>query len=290
MTPRCVLDIRSRLGESALWVAAERCLYWLDLRAPALHRFDPATGRDETWTLPLGTPLGGIVRGRGGLLLAAPEGVMRCDFARRRLALWTQPNDRPHDTRFNDCKVDRGGRLWLTSSHIDEREPAGGLYRVAADGTASCVERGFAFANGPAFSTAGDVLYFADTIGQRIYACDMDPATGEVGQRRLFVEFSGADGQPDGMTVDAQGGLWACHWGGGRVSRFLPDGRRELSVPMPVPNVTSCSFGGADLRTLFVTTASIEMTPADLERAPLAGSLFAVETAVAGLDEPVCPA
>jgi len=290
MTPRCVLEIRSRLGESALWVAAEQCLYWLDLKAPALHRFDPASGRDEAWPLPLATPLGGIVRGRDGLLLAAPDGVLRCDFARRRLALWTQPNDRPDDTRFNDCKVDRGGRLWLASSHIDEREPAGGLYRVTADGAATCVERGFACANGPAFGPAGDVLYFADTIAQRLYAYDLDAATGEVRDRRLFAAFSDADGQPDGMTVDAEGGLWVCHWGGGRVSRYLPDGCRDLSIPMPVPDVTSCSFGGADLRTLFVTTASIEMTPAALERAPLAGSLFAIETAVAGLEEPVFPA
>ena len=92
------------------------------------------------------------------------------------------------------------------------------------------------------------------------------------------------------MTIDADGGLWVCDWGGARVSRFRPDGRRDLAIAMPVPNVTSCCFGGDDLRTLFVTTASIEMTPAQIERAPLAGSLFAVDAGIAGLEETVFPA
>lgn len=290
MKPRCVVEFRSLLGESALWVAAEKNLYWLDLKAPAIHRFDPTTELDEIWALPLATPLGGIVRCHRGLLLAAPEGVFRCDFARRSLVPWAQPNDRPEVTRFNDCKVDRSGRLWLGSSHIEEREPVGCLYRVTADGVTTVADAGFACSNGPAFSPDGKTLYFADTVERRIYEYDLDPATGNLFNRRLFTRFTGDDGQPDGMTVDTEGGLWVCHWGGARVSRFLPDGRRDLAIAMPVPNVTSCCFGGDDLRTLFVTTASVEMSPAQIERAPLAGSLFAIDAGTAGLEEPVFPA
>lgn len=289
MTAELVLRIRSRLGESALWVPQERRLYWVDLMAPALHRFDPASGANETWELPLGTPLGGIVRLRQGLLLAAPEGLLECDFDRRRLDPWTDPNARPDDTRFNDGKVDHGGRLWLASKHVEERAASGQLYRVLPDGASAVVDQGFACANGPAFSPDGRRLYLADTTARRIYLYDLDSVSGELSDRRLFAGFSAEEGEPDGMTVDQEGGLWACHWGGWRVTRFLPDGRRDRIVKLPVPQVTSCCFGGEDLRTLFVTTASIDMPPADLARATLAGSLFAVDVGISGLEEPIFP-
>jgi len=289
MKPVVAFRIGSRLGESALWAPDEERLYWLDLKAPAMHRFDPATGRNETWELPLGIPLGGVVRARRDLLLAAPEGLLHCNFDRRSLQRWFDPNNRPSDTRFNDCKVDRAGRLWLASSHIEEREAVGQLYQVLQDGTSTIVDEGFACGNGPAFSPDGAQLYFADTIAGRIYEYDLDTVTGTVSGRRVFAECSPEEGQPDGMTVDGEGGLWVCHWGGWRVSRFLPDGRRERSVALPVPQVTSCCFGGKDLRTLFVTTASVGLSPDEVGRAPLAGSLFAVDTGVAGLVEPVFP-
>lgn len=281
------LRIGSLLGESALWVPEEKRLYWLDLRTPAMHRFDPASGKNETWVLPLGTPLGGIVRARRGLLLAAPEGLLHCDFDGRRLDRWTDPNARPGDTRFNDAKIDRAGRLWLASKHPEESEATGQLYRVLPDGSSAVVDEGFVCANGPAFSPDGGRLYLADSTARRIYAYDLDPASGELSNRWLFAAFSAEEGEPDGMTVDADGGLWACHWGGWRVTRFLPDGQRDRAVSLPVPQVTSCCFGGEDLTTLFITTASVDMTPADAGMAPLAGSLYAADIAVAGLEEPI---
>lgn len=287
MIPACVVQTRSLLGESALWVPGEQRLYWVDLRAPAIHRFDPAGGHDEVWPLSLPVPLGGIVRGRRSLLLATRGGVMRCDFDKRQLVLWTQPNDRPADTAFNDGKVDRDGRLWLGSKHLDESQAVGRLYRVAPDGTAAVADAGFVCSNGPAFSPDGRVLYFADTTEQRIYAYDLDPASGTLTKRRQFARFTPEEGEPDGMTTDAEGGLWVCHWGGWRVTRFDADGRRDRMVAMPVPNVTSCCFGGTNLSTLFITTASVDMTPDIAETATLAGSLFVVEPGIAGLEEPV---
>jgi xylono-1,5-lactonase len=287
MTAELIFQIQSQLGESALWAPQEQRLYWLDLMGPALHRFDPGKRRNESWLLPLGTPLGGVVRTPRGLLLAAPEGLFRCDFDGRRLELWTDPNARPDDTRFNDCKVDRGGRLWLASKHVEESEATGQLYRVMPDGSSAVVDQGFACANGPAFSPDGRRLYLADTTARRIFAYDLDPGSGAVSHRRLFAEFSPEDGEPDGMTVDAEGGLWVCHWGGWRVTRFLPDGQRDCAIALPVPQVTSCCFGGKDLRTLFVTTASVDMTSAEAARAPLAGSLFRADIGLAGLEEPL---
>jgi sugar lactone lactonase YvrE len=287
MTAELVLQIQSQLGESALWAPQEQRLYWLDLMGPALYRFDPLEQRNESWELPLGTPLGGVVHTPRGLLLAAPEGLFQCDFDGRHLELWTDPSARPDDTRFNDCKVDRGGRLWLASKHVEEREATGQLYRVMPDGSSVVVDQGFACANGPAISPDGSRLYLADTTARRIFAYDLDLGSGAVSHRRIFAEFSSEDGEPDGMTVDAGGGLWVCHWGGWRVTRFLPNGQRDRAIALPVPQVTSCCFGGEDLRTLFITSASVDLTSADAARAPLAGSLFRAEVGLAGLEEPV---
>jgi sugar lactone lactonase YvrE len=283
----CVLPAAARLGESALWLAPERRLYWLDLKAPAIHAFDPATGADQRWDLALEIPLGCLLRQEGSLLLAGRRGLYEADFAGRSLRHWFDPNDRPEDTAFNDGKVDRSGRLWLGSSHIGEREPVGKLYRIEGEGAVTAADQGFCCSTGPAFSPDGKRLYFADTVERRVYRYDLDDRTGALSGRRLFVEFMPAQGQPDGMTVDEEGGVWVCHWGGWGVTRYRDDGRIWARIDLPVPNVTSCAFGGEDLRTLYITTAKNEMTEEDAMRAPLAGGLFAVRPGPRGIPEPV---
>jgi len=212
---------------------------------------------------------------------------MRCDIDNRRLEFWIQPNARPDDTTFNDGKVDRHGRLWLGTKHLEEREPTGQLYRVSPDGESAVVDGGFVCSNGPAFSPDGCTLYFADTTERRILAYDLGAAGGELTRRRVFATFTPEEGEPDGMTTDTQGGLWVCHWGGGRVTRFTSEGERDSVVALPVPNVTSCCFGGPDLRTLFITTASVDMPAGWAGKAPCAGKLFSVEAEHTGLPEPV---
>jgi len=138
-----------------------------------------------------------------------------------------------------------------------------------------------------ALSPKGDIFYFADTVGRRIYRYDLDRQSGRLSDRRLFLEFTPEQGQPDGMTVDEEGGLWVCHWGGWGVTRYLPGGRTSMRIDLPAPNVTSCAFGGEDLRTLYITTAKDDMTPADAAKAPLAGGLFAARPGPRGMLEPI---
>lgn len=285
--PHCVVKTPAILGESVLWHPVDKKIYWLDLKAPALHIYDPATETADVWHLNLRTPMGTLVRAREGFILTGREGTFKVDVAARRLTPWVNPNDRAELTMFNDGKVDRQGRLWLCTSDNKETDPIGGIYHLSADGKSEIADRGFACGNGPGFSPDGRVFYFSDTMLRRVYAYDLDPASGTLSNQRLFAEFSESQGMPDGMTVDAQGGVWICLWDGWQVSRFLPDGKLDTVIKLPVPQVTSCAFAGDALDTLYITTARVDLSAETLAKAPLSGSLFAVKTGHRGLLEPV---
>ena len=285
--PICVVKTPAVLGESVLWHPIEKKIYWLDLRGPAIHIYDPASKAADVWQLELETPMGTLVRARDGFVLTGREGTFLVDMKARKLTPWVNPNDRAELTMFNDGKVDRQGRLWLCTSDNKEVEPIGGIYSLTADGRSAIHERGFACGNGPGFSPDGRILYFSDTMLRKVYAFDLDTRTGALGNQRIFTEFTEEQGMPDGMTVDAQGGIWICHWEGWRVTRFLPSGEIDREVRLPVPLVTSCAFGGEGLDTLYITTATVGLDAATLAKAPLAGSLFAVRPGEIGLPEPV---
>jgi xylono-1,5-lactonase len=289
-TPRLVLDCQGALLEGPLWAPETGRLWFLDLLDPALFSFDPRTAAHER--IPLGgpAPLGCLARAPGGaFLLARKEGVFLLDPAGGEARFWLDPNARALDVACNDGKVGPDGALWLCTDDLAEKEPRGVLWRIAPDGTAALVDAGFVVGNGPAFAPDGRTMYLADTMARRILAYDLVPELGEVRSRRVFATFAADAGFPDGMTVDAAGCLWVAHWGGGRITRYDPEGTVERIVPMPVPNVTSLAFAGPELTTLFVTTAREGMTEADLARCPGAGGLFALETDVQGRVEPAMP-
>jgi D-xylonolactonase len=285
--PICVVKTPAVLGESVLWHPVDKKIYWLDLRGPAIHIYDPASKAADVWQLELDTPMGTLVRAREGFILTGREGTFKVDVKARKLTAWVNPNDRAELTMFNDGKVDRQGRLWLCTSDNKEVEPIGGIYSLTADGKSAIHERGFACGNGPGFSPDGRILYFSDTMLRKVYAFDLDTRTGILKNQRIFTEFTEEQGMPDGMTVDAQGGIWICHWEGWRVTRFLPSGEIDREVRLPVPLVTSCAFGGEGLDTLYITTATVGLDAATLAKAPLAGSLFAVRPGEIGLPEPI---
>lgn len=285
--PVCVVKTPAVLGESVLWHPIDKKIYWLDLKEPAIHTYDPEKGSADVWHLKLEVPMGTLVRARDGFILTGREGTFKVDVAARKLTPWVNPNDRTELTMFNDGKVDRQGRLWLCTSDNKETEPIGGIYSLTADGRSEIHDRGFACGNGPGFSPNGRTFYFSDTMVRKVYAYDLDTGTGALTNQRLFTEFSEEQGMPDGMTVDSAGGIWICHWEGWRVTRFLPSGKIDLEVRLPVPLVTSCAFAGDALDTLYITTATVGLDAAMLAQAPLAGSLFAVKTGHRGLPEPV---
>jgi xylono-1,5-lactonase len=184
--------------------------------------------------------------------------------------------DDMHDNRMNDAAVDRTGCIWAGTMDDHEKEGTGALYRLDGAGHWSRRDTGYVVSNGPAFSPAHDVLYHTDTKRRVVYRFPLAP-DGSLGRREVFVAFEAAWGFPDGMATDAQGGIWIAHWGGGRLSRFLPDGRLDRVITMPVSQVTSCCFAGQELERMFVTSASIGR-----EDEPLSGCLFEVAPGVRG--------
>ncbi|RWB70993.1 SMP-30/gluconolactonase/LRE family protein [Mesorhizobium sp.] len=296
MDVRCIFEARSALAESALWHPGEQALYWLDQFRPEIHRLDPATGKDTKFDLDLPPQLGGLVlTAEGGMALAASDGItVLSPDMRNRTTLVNPIAGRPNIS-FNDAKCDRQGRLWAGTTDRVEAEALGQLYRIDADGAATMFADGFVCSNGPSFSPDGRTMYHSCTLERVINAFDIDPDTGEASNSRPFVRFDGAKGAPDGSTVDAEGYLWSTHWGGGRVTRHAADGTIDFEIAIPVKNVTSCAFGGPNLDTLFVTTASVEfanggwvfMDDAGFDAAPMTGGIFAIEVGIRGLPEPV---
>jgi L-arabinonolactonase len=280
----CALDVRVTLGEGAVWCDSARVLWWVDIEAPALHRFDPASGADHAWPMPETT--GCLALGRGhSVVVALASGLAWFDPQTERLDRFLEIEASEPDTRLNDGRCDRQGRFWVGSMARNGAGTRGRLYRCDTT-RAIPMLAGIQVPNSIAFSPDGRTMYFADTPTGTIRAFDLDPATGRLSAERDFATVPPFDGLPDGATVDANGGLWVAHWDGGRLSRFHPDGRLDRSIRLPVPRPTCCAFGGADLETLFVTSARVGLDAKALERAPLSGGVFSLRPGERGLPEP----
>lgn len=281
-----LLDAGALLGESPRWHAAEARLYWVDIEGRKIHRTDPATGADEVMTL--AQQVGCIApRAGGGLVAALEDGSALID------AWGAEPRrfgpavlaDKP-EQRFNDGCVDAAGRLWVGSLTNDKANPAATLYRLDPDGTLTAMFGGLTTSNGAAFSPDGRTFYHADTPTHAIRAYDVDPATGALGGERLFHRFEHGKGRPDGAAIDAEGCYWSALWNGWRVVRLSPAGELLQTIDLPVQRPTMIAFGGADMRTAFVTSAGKNLTDEERREQPHAGGIFAFRVDVPGLVQP----
>ena len=282
----CVLKIRSVLGEGPLWQEQEGKLYWLDLRKPAIYRFDPITGRNAKLKVSLKDYIGAMVfRRDGGMVVLDQRGIYTVQPKTGALKPFAKPAKDMRKLWFNDAKCDRQGNLWTGVGDRKESSPIGIFWRVNPRGKATKVDSKFICPNGPAFSPDGRQCYFADSYANKLYRYEIEP-NGKIGARHLFAGVPAGNGVPDGMTVDAEGGIWCCHWDGWRVTRYDPDGTVDRGIEMPVPRPTSVAFGGLELDTLYITSASIDLTRQQLKEAPLSGSLFACQPGMRGLVEP----
>ena len=282
-----VAQTRDRLGESAMWHAKERAIYWVDWYGPIVHRLRLDGGKLESWAIAGATILGSLVFVKGGrLMLALDGGLTLFDPATGGRKSFADPNGGRPSVSYNDSKVDRFGRLWVGTFDVPETEPRGILYCVDRTGRVTVADSGFPVCNGPAFSPDGRILYFSDSVGRRILAYDTAPDTPHLTNRRLFAVMGADEGLPDGLTVDAVGDVWCAHYGAGRVTRYAPSGQVKQVHHLPCPAVTSCSLGGDRLSTLYVTTGwSPGVQRAEDEPGP-GGALFAMEVDAQGLAEP----
>ena len=283
----CVLKTRSILGENPVWDEVEQRLYWADLRKPAIYRFDPATGRNSRIKAALQGYIGGMVlRKAGGMAVVDQRGIFTLDPATGRMKPFAKPVKDMRPVWFNDAKCDRQGNLWTGVGDRKEQKALGVFFRIGPKGKATKIDSKFICPNGPAFSPDGRICYFADSYANKIYRYDIEPSTGKVSPRHLFAAVPEGQGVPDGMTVDAEGGVWSCQWDGWRITRYGADGHVDRVIELPVPRPTSVAFGGQDLATLYITTASIDLTREQMKQAPLSGSVFACQPGVRGLVEP----
>lgn len=271
-----------QLGECPLWDERDAMLWWVDARFPAVKRLDPATGAVMMLVLP--EIVGSIaLRESTGLLAATKSGLHVLDPASGRLEPKVDPETHFPDNRFNDGRCDRAGRFWAgTMSHVN-RDPTGSLYRFDADFRSTKLRNAIIVPNSLAFSPDGRTMYFADTNRHTIWCYDYDAATGAATRERVFVDAG--KGRPDGSCVDAEGCLWNADYGASRVVRYTPAGKVDRTFELPATNVTCCCFGGEDLGTLYITTATQRLSPGELAKQPLAGSLFALRPGVRGLPE-----
>lgn len=284
-TVRCIQSANAILGEGPSWDPAARVLYWVDIKRPAVFRYDPAVGQTGHW--PMARPVGCVAPTRSAdrLVFADADGFGALELATGRINRWADPEADLPGNRFNDGKVDRQGRLWAGTIDGECKEPTGSLYRLDPDGTVHRMAGGFICSNGLGWSPDQRTMYFTDSMVRTIWAFEFDAASGGLGERRVFVRLSDHDGVPDGLTVDAQGYVWSAIWDGWRIVRFAPDGRIDREIPMPVQRPSSCAFGGPDLKTLFVTSACVELQWEALRSGPLAGAIFALDCDVTGLPE-----
>lgn len=282
---RCVAATRSLLGEGPTWSPRDGLLYWVDILTPSVHCYDTARGIDTESKI--GSMVSAAIpKATGGLLVATPGGLMTLDFSQKTLTPFCHPEaDRPGN-RYNDGKCDRMGRLWIGTLDMGTAANRGNLFRVDADSSWRKMDSGFTVANGLGWSPDNKHMYFTDSPRRTIYRYDFDLLAGTISNRQAFVTLEANDGTPDGMTVDEEGCLWVAVWDAWRVSRFSPKGEELLRIKMPVPRPTSCCFGGPNLDTLYITSASVRLNEEALAAAPLSGALFSIRIpGVRGLPE-----
>jgi sugar lactone lactonase YvrE len=276
--------LRCAVGESPLWSVRDNAWYWVDITARTLWRLDAAgalrsAAADEM--------VGCIALHRDGLIAGMATGVFALGFdAPEQARLLAAPDGLDAGMRFNDGRCDRQGRFWAGTMVMDmaAARAEGRLYRyTATDGLSAPVVDGLLVQNGLAWSPDGRTMYLSDSHPhcQLVWAYDYDTATGTPAGRRPFVDMNLHPGRPDGAAVDTDGCYWTCANDAGLLLRFTPDGRLDRSIPVPMAKPSMCSFGGADLRTLLVTSISAGQ-PAD---DPWAGAVIALRPGAQGVAE-----
>jgi xylono-1,5-lactonase len=276
-----VAAIAAELGEGPVWVPHDEALWFVDITGQRVHRFRPGTLEHRLWPAPAKVSFIVPVQG-GSFLVGLKTGLYRFDpdtgdfthFA-------TVEADLPNN-RLNDACVDGEGALWFGSMHDLEADATGSLYRLGSDGRAVAQDSGYIVTNGPAFSPCGRLFYHTDSYNRVIFVFDR-LASGDLSAKRVFVRIEEGAGYPDGTTIDAEGCVWVALWRGWAVRRYSPDGKLLDTIRFPCANVTKIAFAGADLRTVFATTASSGLAAADRAAQPLAGDLFSFRSPVPGL-------
>lgn len=279
------VDCRCELGEGPFWHPLLKRLFWFDILNQTLLSANTDGHLVDRFTFKQPASAAGIIDAES-LAVATAGALLRFHISTDTSTLIIPIEDDVPGNRTNDGRVNPAGGLWIgTMSRRGSEEPGAGAVYQYRDGRLQMVLDDITIPNSTCFSPDGRTAYFADTLTHVIRKCPIDPETGmPSGEWSEFARTTGL-GSPDGAVVDSQGYLWSARWGGSCVVRHAPDGSIDRIVELPVSRVTCPALGGDDLRTLYITSAREGMTEEELEREPLAGSVFSIRVDVPGLPE-----
>lgn len=277
------------VGECPLWHPVQYALFWVDINGFAVHRVHPASGKYTAWRMP--SEPGAIGLAEDGLVVALRSGFVHLNTTDGTITPIAPAPFDPATTRFNDGRVDAFGRFWVGTLYEPRTAPAAEMYVLECGQVRRAWSGGMTVSNGLAFSRDGRTMYHADTTSHRIDAYDFDCAHGTASNPRRFRQFDsdksapGYGGRPDGAAIDSEGAYWVAMYEGGRILRFSPQGELLAELPVPVRCPTMVAFGGPDLRTLYITSASHGRSQQELADYPLSGRVLCTRVDVPGLPE-----
>lgn len=279
MTPEVhlVWQAQTLLGEGPVWLPGEQALRFVDIKRGRVLCHRPDSGENED-RLVGGKPSFIVPENGGGLLVGSEHAIWR--LGADGLDACVAALDQPAHNRTNDATVDTTGRLWFGTMDDEEWQATGAIWCLDR-GVLRATTLGAVVTNGPAATSDASTLYHVDS-GERTIWRHRIGDDARLYDSTVFVLFDAADGCPDGIVLDSEECLWVAMWDGWSVKRFSPAGELLLTVPLPCARVTKVAFGGPDLRTAYVTTASVGLDDAALALQPLAGGLFAFDAPVAG--------
>ena len=283
------VELEMSLGESPVWSVERQTLYWADINNGHVYAWRPQEGGAPKRT-ELGEKVGCVALSDSGLVVATASGILRLPESGEPERLADNPEwhvGQSQGNRFNDGRCDAAGRLWAGTIASDEASPTAALY---------CLDRGeltqrlpgIGISNGLAFSPDRRWLYHTDSLTRRILRYPFYVDSGELGKGQVWVDLEklGLPGVPDGAAVDREGCYWSALYDGGRIVRFSPKGELVEEYPVPCPHPTMVAFGGPDLSTIYITTATQHLDAKGKAHWPLAGSLLQMQTGTTGLIEP----
>jgi sugar lactone lactonase YvrE len=278
-------DINTSLGEGPVWDPVLQQIYWVDINAGRYFKANFPSG--ETQEFNINQHLGALaLREKGGLVMATRDGFGFFDEKTKELTLLDHSPEKNNAlVRFNDGAVDPMGRFFAGTMEIAEERNIGKLFRLDTDYNIALLEENIYISNGMDWSLDHKHFFYIDTLAHCVYVYDYDLETGNISNRRNYIEFS-KDEFPDGMTIDSEGGFWIAFWGASKIGHYDAAGKKIEEIYVPAPQPTSCCFGGPDMKTLFITSASRDLSAQQMKQTPHAGKLFILETNTLGRGAP----
>jgi len=283
-----LLGCKNTLGEGITYSAVNNNLYWLDINNKSkLFKLNLSSNKSEMFELPE-IVTATSVKSDDELILASNNGLNLFTISNKKFERVLNIEDQLKSTRSNDGGSDAYGRFWLGTmqnnfdkdgNDIPIKDNIGKLYKVDIDMNVSVVEKDLGIPNTFVWSPNNTKFYFTDTLNGKILSYNFELESGELSNKKDFAKFE--RGHPDGSTIDTDGCIWNCRWGGSCIVRFTPTGEVDQIIEMPVQNITNCIFGGSDMKTLFITTASNKGE----NKNDLDGSLFAINLNYQGIED-----